>query len=705
MSGRAGQILGRFPAHFEASRPGKQLSAVVEAIAGDLDLLSADLAAVRRAHRIGHADMLRDVLLLGGLHGLTRGDLSVLFTRVAHGADLAQKLEQAIGRSSEDRNRWAEGLFDLWGIDMPRPRLPLFAPVHDPEETPDLDAAARALVARARGGIGYRQLVEAARRRVVRVCQIHAGGNGTVRALLEGAANALDLEVDTAKNATVKEGLKQSGATGAADALNLDTRDEFFHSQDLFWHSTFVRDRAPLTRTVPSRSPAHFVRMPETIAASELADQMRLAPGEVLARIAELGLTGIRADSSLDLATAERVAGAFGFTVERYTRGAVRMERTIAVAALATQMGIRVEELLARLAALGAPGLDGNSAIQPERAAQVARKYGYQVEQTLPVGTQVLGIEENPLRRETYPKEECEHGHLWRVIRRGFGRELLQAGVVGREDKTVGPMVVNRDEGHGVGYFGAVPAGKELVFMEEGRVFLDGGDVTSFAFSWQGACFGHATEPDQHDFALDGPGVPPQRRAAFAVATPEGALDREAGFPHAGLSVTVPGIGIGVTRMAFFVQEAHLSSREGTAEAPQIRRVTPHFSIGFADRSVFAAVPAEARPTPDTHPASDYEYPTAADLHLSWLEHEAYALRVIIPRRFALLDGEAPPITQRVAGALERFRPAGVQVRVEYLDDWWLMGKGFLLEDTEPDDPNLTLRGGTVLWPAPTNGT
>ena len=122
MSGRVLQILGRFPTHLEAARPGKQFAAVVEPIAGDLDQLSTDLAAVRRAHRIGNADRLRDVLLLGGLHGLTGADLAVYYARATRLRDLATALERVIGQSVEDRDRLAETVFDIWGVDEPHPR-------------------------------------------------------------------------------------------------------------------------------------------------------------------------------------------------------------------------------------------------------------------------------------------------------------------------------------------------------------------------------------------------------------------------------------------------------------------------------------------------------------------------------------------------------------------------------------------------------
>jgi hypothetical protein len=691
VSDRGRQILARFPAHLEAARPGKQFSAAVGALADDLDVLSAALAAVRRAHRLAHADTLTDVLRLGALHGLTKAELSVLFLRADHLRTLAGALAQAAGGSATDRDGAAEALLDLFGIEGTEPRLALFAPLGAEGAPPDLDGAARTLAATTQGLIASRRLVEASRARVQQVCRIHAAGNGTVRALLLGAANALDLDLDTDQNAAVRAAL-QAKADPAARPL--DIGDEFFHSQDRFWHATYVRDRAPLVRTVPSRAPAQRVLMGASIAVSELADQMGLQAPAVLARTGEVGLADLGPATPLDLDAADRLAALFGFAVERVPRGVVRMERALSVAALATQLGLRVDALLPRLAALGATGLTAGTLLPPELTAQAARRYGYQVEQTLPTQPDVLGIEENPLRRETRPTEECPDGHRFQVIRRGFDRALLQIQVAGRENRTVGPMVVNRDEGHGVGFFGAVPAGQTLTFTEEGRVTLEGSDVTPLAFSWEGACFADAGEANERDFVFAGRGAAADRQAGFAVATPAGALDRDAAFPHAGLSISVPGVGIGVTRLASFVQVAHLSSREGAAEVPVIRRVTPHPCIGFADRSVFATDPAGG------------EGPVAAGVTLSWLEHEAYALRVILPRRMALLDQEGElPVTDRVGAALERFRPAGVQVRVEYLDDRWRLGQGFLAEDLEAEDPILRLRGGTVLSSPPAEGT
>src|SRR5262249_51728726 len=149
-----------------------------------------------------------------------------------------------------------------------------------------------------------------------------------------------------------------------------------------------------------------------------------------------------------------------------------------------------------------------------------------------------------------------------------------------------------------------VPDGKLLQLTEDGRALLDGSDVTANVYSWQGACFALPAngEPSDdtvrppHDFVFDGPMLDRQtkkRVAKFAVALPAGALDREAAFPHSGNGVESPGIGIGRTRLAFFVQEAHLSGDFV---------VTPHPLIAFAGDANDATAPASVFAMPWSMP-------------------------------------------------------------------------------------------------------
>ncbi len=698
MSARALQILGRFPGHLGATRAGTQLNTVVEALAAQLEVFSADVAGVRRSHRIGHAQTLRDVRLLGALHAIDNIDLSILSVREDRVRELLKALIADTEGSDDARNAAAEALFDLWGINMPQPRLPLFAPAHAPADDPDLVAAARNFAGKVQDGLKAIRHVDAVRARVLAIADIHQRGNGTVRALLEGAASALDMELDIEGNATLKRQLIDAGR---ADTLELLVDDELFHSKDLFWHSSIARERVPLIRSVPTLAPVKLVRMGKTIATSELADQMLLHFVDLHDALVTLDLLDVRPTTLLDQATAQSIATEFGFTVERFARSTIRIGANIPLADLAIRFGQRAQELIDHLDSLDETGLTPTSVITPESAARAARKYGFLIEQIIPVTQEYIGMEENPRRREEFRKEECEHGHVFSVLRRGFGMEPLQVHVIGRADKTVGPMIVNRDEGKGIGWFGTVPDTQTLVFEEEGRVLLDGDDVTENAYSWVGACFADFEQPSAHDFVIAGPGDNPFRRASFAVATPANSLNREFEFPHSGESIQMPGIGIGETRMAFFAQQAHLSSRDSDDEDTGIRRVTPHPFIGFADRSVFA--PAGGAPD-GVHAASDYDNPKVADIVLSWLEHEAYALRLIIPSRFQLFDGAGAPINERLVAALERFRPAGVQIRVDYYDGRWLTDEGVLADDG-PMDPDLILLGGTVLWPAPADDT
>lgn len=306
---------------------------------------------------------------------------------------------------------------------------------------------------------------------------------------------------------------------------------------------------------------------------------------------------------------------------------------------------------------------------------------------------ELLGLEENPLERSSTDATPRRHAELFSLTRRGFERALLRVQITGEADRSVAPMLVNRDEGHGIGYDARLAAGAELVFQEDGRVLLNGADVTANAFAWQGACFAGDDASAQADFVFAGSGLGPrQKPARFASFTPPAALDREAAYPGDGASLPMPGIAVGITRLAFFVREAHAAARAGSPPRP--RAVTPRPGQAIFDASVFAA------PPPPHAPAQP-----AARVALSWLEHRAFAVRVLIPPRLRLWrdsaeDPEGVLTLQAVARALERHRPAGVELRVEYIDARWTLGQGTLTSGID-DDLIEQLRSGMVLWSVP----
>ena len=137
------------------------------------------------------------------------------------------------------------------------------------------------------------------------------------------------------------------------------------------------------------------------------------------------------------------------------------------------------------------------------------------------VAREVIGLEENPLYRVETDAAPRKHAELFDQLRRGFERATLQIRVTGEGVRTVGPMVVNRDEGHGVGYAGSVPGGERLTLNEDGRVTLGDDDVTSSAFAWQGACFADAATPHVNDYVYAEDADAP-RAASFAVCIPGG---------------------------------------------------------------------------------------------------------------------------------------------------------------------------------------
>lgn len=627
MNGRTRSILGRLPAHFVATRrradgePAKLLEATVAALANDLDELATDLARTRRAHRIGHADTLIDVLRLGGLHGMDASVFSPLWRRIA--AIHAKVIELGTGDAAA-RQAAAEALLGLWGLDaddvLPADHalLSLWAPP-TADGTFDVTAATTRLALHALEAVRHGTRLDLARTRVTRLAAIHVVGNGTVAALLTAAATALDLDLEL----------------------------PILHSRDRYWHVAYARDLFRLGR-------------PVLVPLAAGAPPPAIDPRPLAQRDDELVI--------LD-----------------------EPHHEMTIRELALQLSTRVEQVIERAAALEPPiVLTALSKILAADVAQIARAFGRDTVQLLPTARELIGIEENPLRRETAAPVRSPHAHRFKIRRRGFGAARLRVRVKGLGDLTHGPMVVNRDAGHGVGYIGKVADGAVVEFTEDGRVNLDGSDVTSFAYSWHGACFADADDlRNGHEFYFATASTATDRRQArFVTVQPLGALDRDPIYPTGGTAITVPPIGVGETRIAYFVRVSHFGAQ--VPPPGDAVTTTPWIWNGAFDETVFDVPPGDR--------------PEAGEVTLSWLEHEAHAVRILIPLRFQALDAGQPAehqVPAMVRAAVERVRPVGIDVRVEYLDPRWTLGDGFLLS-ADHDDPLVLITGGTVLWPAPT---
>lgn len=294
----------------------------------------------------------------------------------------------------------------------------------------------------------------------------------------------------------------------------------------------------------------------------------------------------------------------------------------------------------------------------------------------------LLALEENPHRPASIEPVPRRHGDRFGVLRGGLEPVDVTVRVVGVGDRTVGPMVVNVNDGRGVAFTREVPDGQELSFEASGRVMLAGADVTGAAFGFHGAVFASASAVHPRDFVFTDAGDPElsgDRAASFAVTVPiADAFEPGAAFPHPAAVVAPLTMAVGQTRWAFFVHVAHY------AAAPD-REALPATIGGRFDGSVFA----DASGMPDP----------AASVGFSWEEREPFSLRVLLPRRLASADDDAgAELREPLRLLLDRHRAAGIRTLVEYAEERWELGMG-VARDPDSPEPVGTAIAGTALWP------
>jgi hypothetical protein len=295
----------------------------------------------------------------------------------------------------------------------------------------------------------------------------------------------------------------------------------------------------------------------------------------------------------------------------------------------------------------------------------------------------LLALEENPEEDVDIEPVPRRHRDLFTVDRLGFGPVHCDTIVVAREDRCIWPMVVDVGLGHAVVYAGRLDDGQELRFRSSGMVELDGADVGNLAFSIDGGVFADeaAAVPgidfvfaDQSDEDAFG-----DRAARFGVCKPvASALDDP--LPHGGGLTPPITLRVGTTRLRFFVREATFAA-EG-------QDTQPVFAAGFWDGSL----------------AADAADQPAANVGFAWRERQPYTCTLWLPRRFSTLDvaGETP-LRERIRLALDRVRPAGVYLGVDYADDLWTLGEGVLRDIDSAEPEGLIIHGTRIAVPAPAN--
>jgi hypothetical protein len=239
--------------------------------------------------------------------------------------------------------------------------------------------------------------------------------------------------------------------------------------------------------------------------------------------------------------------------------------------------------------------------------------------------------------------------------------------MTGIQGRTVLPRVVNETTHEGVGYRKPIKDSQVLLFSSDGKVYLDGVDVTASSYYFVGALA---------DFSkLDAPAD------AAPVATPPGSLERNYPRPAITPATALPvmTIPLGDSYWRFFVAEADFDAS------------------GF-DESVFASPPPSVVLPPPVAPSAKVE--------LLWKEEKPFSLLVLIPAELKPFETPAwlgADLRKLVRAGLERFRAAGIELQVDYFDSKWIVGKSVLRSLNAKSGPGVTFEG-MVPSPAPAPG-
>ncbi len=528
ISKRAAAILARFPRHLDLTRDDKVFAQVVNSLARELDIKTMQIGRVRKAHRLGQADEVRDLLLLAGLHDLQPIRFDLIRLRLDGLKDVATTLGDASAAAEAKEGavntlRHLLGLADLGSYGL------------------DYSLLAATLLKQT----GYVAWLGILRHQIKELIRIHRAGNGSVRSLLDASGAYLHLRVN---NIT--------------------------HVGDDYWHI------------------------------AQCNDLITLPPKDT---------TG------------------------------------------------------------PAPAATGDW----------------------------LALEENPFKKTTIPPEKFAHRGIRKILRNGFDPVPVAISITGIEDRTVCPMIVDINKGHGLYYAGPVSDGQTLEFTADGRVLLDGAAADNQAFAFTGAVFAentNLTKAQSTEFAFcNVHGTTPHGQCGVFVETQPVEEGFSADMPHmGGLSPAIT-LAVGATNLQFFVRIAHFGGR--TTEPLADQAAVESYSAAHYGTSLFAL---------NTNGAGAID--AAMRVGFEWQEREAFKVIVWLPSRFANYDLNKEPeeltLAQRLSNLLDRHRAAGISLDVQYASDLWQLPYGYVTDSDSPESYK-SITAGSRLWnngsPQPTS--
>jgi hypothetical protein len=286
---------------------------------------------------------------------------------------------------------------------------------------------------------------------------------------------------------------------------------------------------------------------------------------------------------------------------------------------------------------------------------------------------------ENPLTDRSTNDTPRHQREAFRVGRGGFFDGQVAIQVTGIADRTVRPMVINETDHEGFFFADVVNDGQKLVLTTDGKVLLDGTDVTAKAAFFTGALVDTAAGRNSRLAPADQPAAPAPSAAADNVAdvvTPPGALSRA--FPRPALTAvaSLPPMDLRVGESSW-----RFSVEEGA------------YDLSSYDQAVYA------------FPEDGSTYPPPGRVQLTWRENEPFVASVLIPVELQTLEttGVVKDLPALVRAGLEHYRAAGIRLDVSYFDQAWLLSHSVLeeIDNTIPSAPTPAPAPPPTPGPAP----
>jgi hypothetical protein len=277
---------------------------------------------------------------------------------------------------------------------------------------------------------------------------------------------------------------------------------------------------------------------------------------------------------------------------------------------------------------------------------------------------------ENPLTDRSTNDTPRHQREAFRVNRGGFFDGQVAIQVTGIADRTVRPMVINETDHEGFFYADVVKDGQKLMLTTDGKVLLDGTDVTAKAAFFTGALVDTGAERRSRLAPVDQQAALAPSAAAdnvTDVVTPPGALDRAFPRPTVTAVASLPpmDLRLGESSWRFSVEEGA-------------------YDLSGYDQAVYA-FPEDASMPP----------PPSGKVQLTWRENEPFAASVLIPSDLKTLEdaGLVKDLPTLVRAGLERYRAAGIRLDVSYFDQAWILSHSVLenLDNTVPTSPTPAL--------------